>query len=418
MKKSWLQLDPASGETGGGGAATPITPVTPAAPAPVAKAPVTNPSHAPKAPRELTETEKKSVFKIDDNDPLFKPDTSVKSSDLKPDIKDVSPGAKTTPEGGPAVKAPASEAPTTPKAATTTTPELAAKGAPAKATHEPIVPKGTAAEKKEFDYTGFTEQESYALKNMSIPAREWAMKLHKENKELERMKTAQFMQHPAAYTLDPTYSKLQEDVFYYNKETEYWQEQLARVKNGDTWQPIKGWTKNGEPVAGDPQPANASSEEQIRLMMNRCYTATEAKQQEVKQFSATYKQRLDSDSKAINDERARRFGWVADPKILDAKVEVEPGVIKSVNDIREDLISLFPPYLQHTQGVQVAADLFAALQIYGEENRSLKAGKQVAEVKAEEVTRAEPTSRNSLTGGGGNKNGLPVKEFTLQGLPL
>jgi hypothetical protein len=405
MKPRRLLLNPTDVE-GGAPAAAPA----------VAKAPVTNPSHAPKPPRELTSDEKKIEFKIDSKDPLFSKDTSVKSTELKSDVKDVDRATPASPvkvdDAAPVKKAPDKEAPIAPKPAVPTP-----APAPEKKGSEPIVPKGVAGDKKEYDYTGFSDAEVTILKNMSVQSRDHVTKLMKENKELAKTKDGQFMQHPNAYTLDPQYSQLQEDVFYYNKETEYWQEQLAKVKNGDTWQPIKGWTKDGQPVAGEATPASAVAEEQIRLMMNRCYTATEAKQNELKQFAGNYKQRLTTDTKAINEERARRFGWVADPKILEATVEIEPGLVKTVKQVREDLISLFPPYMRNTQGVEVAADLFAALQIFGEENRALKAGKQVAEIKAEEVTRAEPTSRNSLVeGGGGRVNG--VKEFSLAGLPL
>ena len=378
----------------------------PIVPAPV-KDPVTSPTHAPKAARELTAAEKTIEFKVESSDPLFSKDTSVKAADLKEDVKKIEPAT-----GEPLTKAPADKEPLAPKVPKV---EPAKAAAPAKTTPEPIIPK--TASVKEFDYTGYSEAEVQVLKQMSTSAKDFTTKLIKENKELAKHKDSQFMQHPNAYTLDPTYSKLQEDVFYYGKETEYWQEQLARVKSGDTWQSITGWTKDGQPVAGDPQPASAAAEEQIRLMMNRCYTATEGKQHELRQFSTNYKQRLTSDVKAINDERAKRFGWVTNPEILKAQVEIEPGLSKSVADIREDLISLFPPYMQGTQGVEVAADLFVALQIFGQENRELKAGKQVAEIKAEEVTRAEPTSRNSAVVDSKGVVGK-VKEFSLAGLPL
>lgn len=89
----------------------------------------------------------------------------------------------------------------------------------------------------------------------------------------------------------------------------------------------------------------------------------------------------------------------------------------NIQNISDYAMSLFPPYMRNTQGVEVAADLFAALQIYGQEIRELKAGKQVAEVRAEEVTRAEPTSRNTpVNDNKGRING--VKEFSLSGLPI
>lgn len=401
-----LLLDPAEGEV----AAAPAV----AAPAPKPSTPSTpQASNAPKAPRALSEKEKGLTFKLDVNDPIF--DKTTKSADLKEDVKKVEP--TTTPVKPAATPETDEGKPVKPKAPdfkpVTETP--AAAPVVQKHEHEPIVPKTT--EKKEYDYTGFNDQEVTVLKNMSVQSRDYVTKMLKEKKELEKHKDGQFLQHPDAYTLDPQYSKLQEDVYYYNKETEYWQEQLAKVKSGDKWQPIKGWTKDGKPVAGEDSEPSAIAEEQIRLMMNRCYNATEAKQGELKQFTTNFKTRINTDAKAIQDERARRFGWVSNPKILESPVEIEPGMVKSVKEIREDLVSLFPPYMRNTQGVEVAADLFAALQIYGQEIRELKAGKQVAEVRAEEVTRAEPTSRNTpVNDNKGRING--VKEFSLSGLPI
>lgn len=284
-------------------------------------------------------------------------------------------------------------------------------------TVQPIVPKGI--DKKEFDYTGFSGDEQVILKNMSVQSREHVIKLMKENKELSKNKDASFLQHPSAYTLDPQYTTLQDDVKYADKEAEYWQEQLTRIKNGDTWKPIKGFkTINGREVieTGDERPATHQAEEQARLMMNRCLLHSENKQQEIKQFTGKYKERLTSDNKAIQAERELRFGWVKNPEILKGQVEIEPGLIKTVQEIREDIISLFPPYMRNQIAVEVAADLFASLQIYGQELREAKANKQIEQVKEDEVTRAEPTSK---TGGGSEetiKNGR-VAKFTLAGLP-
>lgn len=277
---------------------------------------------------------------------------------------------------------------------------------------KPIAPK-SSKEAKEFDYSGFSQEEASALRQMSTGARDFALKVIKEKKELESQKGGQFMQHPNAYTLDPQFNILQEDVFYGNKEAAYWQDQLAKVKSGENWNPVTGWDKNGNPILGTEQTPTAVAEEQIRLMMNRCYQAVEVKQQELQQFVGTYKQRVQQDSSAIQAERVKRFGWVGNPEILKETVILDNGKEESVAEIRNTLINLFPPYMRNTAGVEVAADLFAAIQIYGQELREARAGKQTAEVQAKEITRAEPKS----TAGAG-KEVRGVKEFSLAGMPV
>lgn len=279
---------------------------------------------------------------------------------------------------------------------------------------EPIVPKGV--EKKEFDYTGFNEGEVTILKNMSVQSREAVVKVLKENKELSKLKDGQYLQNPNAYTLDPQYTALQDDVFYYNKEAQHWQEQLIKIKNGEKWSGIQSWDKQGNPVYGPEQVPTHQAEEQARLMLNRCITATEGKQGELKQFAGKYKDRITNDSKAIRNEREVRFGWVKDPELLKGEVEIEPGLVKTVKDIREDLISLFPPYMRNTDAVEVAADLFVSLQIYGQEIRSLKAGGNIQAAIEEEKLKVEPSSKNGNTDTTGAVKGSP-KKFTLAGMP-
>ena len=357
-------------------------------------------SRAAASPRQPTASEKSIKFSVEDSEDIVKGgNESLKPTGDGVNVDKIEEPTRTV---EPVVPAEVIK----PKVATT--PKIA-KQEPIVIT--PIAPK-TSTPAKEFDYTGFTEPEIQVLKQMSTSAKDFTIKLIKENKELATNKNSQFMQHPNAFTLDPDYNKLQEDVFYYNKETEYWQEQLTKVKAGEQWSPIKGWTKNGEPVADTPRNADAASEEQIRLMMNRCYNATEIKQQELKQFTTNYKNRITADQQAIQQERAQRFGWVSDPKILDSKIEMENGFSQTVGEVRNTFISLFPPYMRTTSGVEVAADLFAALQIFGQENRELKQGKQIAEVKAEEITRAEPTSRKSHS-----KPVAGQQEFSMEGLP-
>lgn len=281
---------------------------------------------------------------------------------------------------------------------------------------KPIVPKSKDGP-KEFDYTGYSQEETYMLKNMSIPAREKVIKLMQEKKDLEQYKNGQYLQHPDAYVLDPEFSKIQEDVIYYNKEAQYWQEQVIKIGNGEKWNPLTGFDKQGNPIVGAEQMPTPQAQEQARLNLNRLVNAAQTRERELQTFAGGYKQRIVQDRQLIQNERARRFGWVADPKIMDSTLTIDSGEEKSVKETRDLLINLFPPYMRNDIAVDVAADLFTAFQILAQENRELKSGQNIIQVQKKQEDLAEPTSAS-----GGQKleagrqiNG--VKEFSLAGMP-
>ena len=237
----------------------------------------------------------------------------------------------------------------------------------------------------------------------------------KEAKELSKLKTAQFYQHPQAFVLDPEYQKLQEDHAYFKMEADHWQEQLLAMSEGKDWVPLVGWNKDGTPRYGQPQKTNKVAEEQVRMAMNQMFAQSQQALGNLQAFPARYQQQIQQDNVLIQEECAKRFGWVGDPKVLDATIETGAGN-KTVKQVREDFINLFPAYQRNTVGVDVAAHLFAALQIYGQEIRELREGKKVAEIKKEEVTRAEPTSEVRPAAEGKTIGG--VREFNLDLMPV
>lgn len=281
----------------------------------------------------------------------------------------------------------------------------------------PIVPKSKEAP-KEFDYTGHDEQETYILKNMSVEARKHVSKLMKENKELAANKSGTYMQHPDAYVLDPQFSKLNEDVSFLEREAAHWESQLLKIENGEKWNPLQGFDKNGQPVYGAAQDPTTTDKIKISRFLNDISSQYRNKQTELQQFAGNYKSRIQQDSQAIQQERARRFGWVADPTIMKSTLTLPNGQEQTVEQVRNAIINLFPPYMRNTLGVEVAADLFAAFQIQDEELRTLRAGKSVAQVQQKEVARAEPTSHKSNAEDTSKKVIGGIKEFSIKGMPV
>jgi len=285
----------------------------------------------------------------------------------------------------------------------------------------PILP--VAAKPKERDYSGFSEAEVGVLKAMSNEAFEHTSKIIKENKELSKLKDASYLQHPLAYTLSPEYTKLQEDAYYLNAEGQYWQQQLAEIAEGNEWAPIVGWNKDGSPALGAKQKATSIAAEQIRVAMGQCFNKAANVSEQVQQFSGRYKQQIDYDTNVIQQECARRFGWVADPKLLDEKIAIKGVGDRTVRQVREDFISLFPSYHQNSIGIQIAAHMWAGFNIQAQRIHELENSKQVAVVKEEEKSLIEPSSKETPTptkasnGSGGNP-GIWAKEFSMEGMPV
>lgn len=384
-----ILLDPAAGEAGGGGEETQVT-----APAekPVNKQQV-------QAPRAPTADELKVEFTSDPDleIPAGPTATAADGKTVVPEKKVETPIVKKE-EVKPIIP-PSAEKKV----------EVAPEGG-----IKPIVPP-SVEKKGQRDYTGFTAEEQAVFKQMSHEAFEFTAKVVREKKELEKLKGATFLQHPEAYALDPAFKEIQLDAHYVNREFQYWKSQLERITNGEQWQPILKWDAEGNPVLGAPRQAGPMDAEQVRLNMNQCLQIGQQKQQALQQFVGNYHQRIQADNTVIQTEQAKRFGWVADPKMLDEKIDVEGVGSKSIRDIRTDFINLFPSYHHNSPGVDVAANLFVALQIYGARLREAEAGKQVAQIKTEEVLRAEPSGGSKPSKQGKTFGG--VSTFTLEGMP-
>lgn len=253
------------------------------------------------------------------------------------------------------------------------------------------------------DYTGFSEEEAKVLRQMSNPAFEFATKVLKQNKELAASSKNLYLQHPNAYVLDPEFQKLNEDTFYADAESKHWQEQLMLIKAGKPWKPLKGFTKEGTPVYGPEQQPSDLAEEEARSNMG--YTAQLAQQTrgQLQMFQQQYGQRVAQDTQQIKAIQQQKFSWHADPKILDTVINVQGVGDRSIKQIKSDFMGLLPAYQHNHPLADVCADMFVALQLYAGEVRKAREGSQVQQVRQEEVTRAEPTSRERAKPAGSGK---------------
>ena len=369
-------------------------------------------------PREPSAAEMATEFVDDISEVIDEPTVVVEKTEPTVETKaepksEVEPGKKVVTFFAKDHKAEPKAEPTAASAvAPVVKPTEAVKIAPEIKPITPITP--SSATPKTRDYSSFSPEEAAVLKQMSNEAFDYTSRILKERKELEPLRNSSFLQHPEAYQLDPAYKTIQEDAQYLNAEAQYWESQLLAISEGKPWAPLVSW-KNGQPVLGAEQQPTELAKIQVTKCMNQCAYGAQQAGTKLQQFTSGYQQRVQADNGLIQQECAKRFSWVADPKILDATVNVEGVGDQTIKDIRKDFINIFPPYMRNTTGVDVSAHLWVAMQIQQQKIRELENGKHVAEVKKEEVLLAEPSSTNRQAPAGKQING--VTEFSLEGMP-
>ena len=282
------------------------------------------------------------------------------------------------------------------------------EAAPAKGKIIELPQKG---EKVTRDYSGFSDAEVTHLKQMSDGAYKFTTELLKERKELSKLKDTTYLQDPQAYRLDPRFQKLQVDKHYAQKEADHWRNQIALIKEGKPWREIVGFDdKTGAPQFGPERSATPQDEEAVRLAMNQCFGTVSQLDAQGQQYVSKYKEAINSDMQAIDTVMKERFSWEADPKLLDYTISVDGGE-RSVRQIRQDIASVFPVYMQNHPAVRASGNLMVALMVAQAELASLKGAAAVTAIKEDEQEEVEPTSEHKPKNGGKGKAIHGVVEF-------
>ena len=275
------------------------------------------------------------------------------------------------------------------------------------------------AEADTFDYSKYSQQDQINLKNMSRQSREAYVKLVEENKALASLKDATYLQHEQGYTLSPEFRDLQQKNHFVRTEARAWNNAMLNIKSGEPFAEITGFDNAGNPTFAAPRQATAADEIRIQQNLMKCSQVIDELGNKLQTYPSQFKSRVEQDLNAIRHEEASRFAWVQDPKLLDYSLEVEGQGQQKIRDIKENFTSLFPSYLRSNPAVSVASNLMVALMIQGAELKEARAGRQVAEIKREEVSRGEPSSSSYETPQDTelSKKGVP-KTFSLAGSPF
>lgn len=273
--------------------------------------------------------------------------------------------------------------------------------------------KVKAGDSKPFDYTGFAPEEIAALKQMSTQAKDTAAKAFKELREMKAKAPDIYYQHEEGYTLDPHYKELAQNIDFTAQEVEHWKQQLLAVRQGKPWMLLRGYDDKGRPILDGPHPATDKDDINISTALQVVTGNLGQLQQQRANYGQQYRQRIQQDNAVLQAEMANRFDWVKDPTKLEMKVDIggKAGEV-TIKQMREDFKGLFATYHHGNPVLDMASNMFAALQIYGARIRELEGNKQQQQRLTEDILTSEPVLETKQDGG--KQEGV---EFDMQGIP-
>ena len=251
---------------------------------------------------------------------------------------------------------------------------------------------------------------------MSNQAREYAAKTIKSLKELQNKAPDLYFQHPEAYTLDPKFREINTQIDYADREARHWKNQLINIRTGKPWHALDGWDEQGRPILRGPIKPTDEHEIDISNALQVVTGQMQQLQQQKQGFQGNYAKQVQIDNGVLQAEMEKRFEWVKDPAKMEEKVDIGNPKLGPVpiKQIIQDFRGLFASYHQGSPILAVAANLFAALQIYGARIRELEGMTQHEKRIKEDVLASEPSPDNQTTNGKGAEG---AGEFNLEGMP-
>lgn len=269
---------------------------------------------------------------------------------------------------------------------------------------------------KSRDFTGFTQEEAAAGKQMSNEAFEIYKRAITNAKELRGLQDTSYLQHPKAYMLDEGFQESRLKLTRAQQEAQYWETQLTNAsENGADVIPLQGWnSQTGEPIYGQPIKPTKAIESKLGIMIGNCYRVAQDLQGKLAEYPTKYKSDIKADVDGIEQFQKQQFGWEQDPKLMEYSIPVEGLGDRTLKQIKDDVYSIIPKWAHSHPLAKLTANLVIALRCKQAEMVSLTSEKQVEKTQEEEQERVEPSSRNKPSSNG--KNGELVhgmKEFRI-----
>jgi hypothetical protein len=227
------------------------------------------------------------------------------------------------------------------------------------------------------DLSDFPEQEAKLLRQMSNDAFNYVVTRLRKLRDLEKANT--LYEHPEGYVLHPDFRSKFVETSVLDAVANHYKEQLKAIKAGKQWVGIKEVKPDGTFVYTEPLDPSPDAEVELSTAYNATRSAAENARKELEGFKSTFENTYKTDIQKIQDERKKRFQWVANPELLNEKINV-PGVGDvTLKQVSEDFKTLFPKHFSHHPLLDVATDLFLSLQILASKYRELEANKGLSQ---------------------------------------
>lgn len=172
------------------------------------------------------------------------------------------------------------------------------------------------------DYTGFDEKETEVLKKMSnesfnyirpalLERKNLAATLAAKDKEIADLKVGKtilpdnYFEHPKAYVLTPEYNAAASNLNIANFALTHWQQQLVNIRQGQPWKDIE--LKDGRPVYGVEQKADAQAEAKVLHYINYASNQLSRVQNDVQQIEQSWDARHKQASGVFKEAEKQHF---------------------------------------------------------------------------------------------------------------
>lgn len=358
MRRVLILRDPGAGEgSGGGGAAGGATTASPALSGSLAV-----PSGGRDLPLDAPPIDKTTTGDMPDIDL----DAEVKFSDGDFDDQDMSKPvtkARTAPQHS----EPSKQEPTQPAKEPSFDLELESD----KKTEPglPQSPQLTPAQKQTRNYDGLDEEVRALLSELhNNPYNKYRevlpkwyeayKKLPELNTQLQTAKQApSWIEHPRAYELDDAYVKSQETLQLAQFENDFYTRQLQAIENGEKWQRVEGYDKNGQPVVRTYEPLeNGKIDVRARAFvmgaLSQLSGISREAQQQAESVRATFAQRMKTQEQELLAFEDKVF---KDFKDVNSLAEEDKKMF-------EDIKNLYPAAVRNSLPVRHVAKSYLAFQ--------------------------------------------------------
>jgi hypothetical protein len=207
-------------------------------------------------------------------------------------------------------------------------------------------------------YEGLDQEEARLFKHMGneqyrmfypkyIEAKTLKGELESTKVELEKLKSAapSYVDHEAAYRLDPGYEKLSTAVSRVEAEAGYWQEQLAKVEAGEKFTPLSYNQQTGEYSYGEPLDASPVIKAQIMSSLSKAYNIHQRLQGELGTFQNTFKSQHQSYLSNMAATRTKLIG------------NLDANTVKALEKAAATKLDIFPQNVRNKPEVKMLAEL-------------------------------------------------------------